>query len=148
MINPALTAAFEVKAQVDPSIIRFSDEEWEAFAIGDLRWDNWIKSGGSWFSPGLEEWDSWIKSGGLRDQVELISPQLSEALKVKTKFSAEEWEDFGISGLHLGHVVVSRGSYYLPFSVPEAFLPKARAPCGRERAGRDVRELERRLLSE
>ena len=54
--------------------------------------------------------------------------KLAQALKKKTEFTEEEWEDFDIAGLHLDHFIKSDNSYYMPFELPEGFLPKKDVP--------------------
>ena len=55
---------------------------------------------------------------------DLSNAALADALKEKTEFSTEEWAVFGITALHLDHFIKSDNSYYMPFEVPEGFLPK------------------------
>ena len=60
----------------------------------------------------------------LKEKTEFTNAALAVALKEKTEFTEEEWEAFGITGLRLDHFIKSDDSYYMPFEVPEGFLPK------------------------
>ena len=60
----------------------------------------------------------------LKEKTEFTNAALAVALKEKTELNGKEWEAFGITGLRLDHFIKSDNSYYMPFEVPEGFLPK------------------------
>ena len=60
----------------------------------------------------------------LKEKTEFTNAALAVALKEKTELTEKEWEAFGITGLRLDHFIKSDNSYYMPFEVPEGFLPK------------------------
>ena len=60
----------------------------------------------------------------LKEKTEFTNAALAVALKEKTELTEKEWEAFGITGLRLDHFIKSGDSYYMPFEVPEGFLPK------------------------
>ena len=68
----------------------------------------------------------------LKEKTELTNAALAVALrKKKTEFTEKEWGDFGITFLRQDHFIKSDDSYYMPFEVPEGFLPKKDEDEGR-----------------
>jgi len=57
LTNSQLKASLESKME-------FTRQEWEAFEIKDLRYNDYIKSGASFFQPDVTEHDHWICRGG------------------------------------------------------------------------------------
>ena len=105
---------------------QFNEEDWQGFGIDDLRMGHFIeRSDGSYAWPELPSGLVWKLSEPKHptDGVELTNPELSDALKLKTAFTAEEWSAFGISELQQEHFIQSGNSYFKPFELPEGFLP-------------------------
>ena len=77
ILNPKLAAALDSKTT-------FTEEEWDAFGISDLRMDHFVKaeSGENYFKPAQET-------------------VLAAALGSKFEFTQQEWDAFGIQGLHM-----------------------------------------------
>ena len=89
MVNDKLAAALAQKTE-------FTQEEWDAFGINNLRADHYIKSGGACFQPFYALPSKWQVIERPEDRVEFNHTQLAKALG-KTKFSPAEWDMFGIS---------------------------------------------------
>ena len=73
--------------------------------------------------PHLASGLKWQKAATQPKGVELTHGALAEVLNEKREFTAKEWQAFGIIGLHLDHFVKSGDSYYVPFDIPDCFLP-------------------------
>ena len=114
--NAALAEALKEKQE-------FTEEEWQAFNVGEVRMRHCINSGGSQFEPASASGLQWKMSKPQGD--ELINEQLSEALKVKEHFTQGEWQAFGIRDLHLKHFIRSGNLYFRPFEALNGFLPAA-----------------------
>eukprot|EP00966_Prymnesium_polylepis_P166838 3856563-Prymnesium_polylepis.1 len=91
----------------------FTQEEWVAFAIHDLRDNHYVVSRGRYFVPvvsGLKwaEEDHWPAGS------QTITRPVADALLTKTTFTQEEWAAFGIHVLRDDHYVVGGRRYFLP----------------------------------
>jgi len=99
----------------------FTQEEWDEFGVKDLRSNDYIKCGDSYYVvTGLK----WINSGATRptEGRDLVAfHQLAKALKLsgkdKAEFTQEEWDAFGIKDLRSDDYIKCGDSYYEPAAV-------------------------------
>ena len=113
----------------------FKQQEWDGLNIQDLRFDDYVKSGGSYFKPavtivpivGLK----WKNMGASKPQkgrdLSKDYPKLATALKDKESFTHQEWEEFEKEAFGMRHdlrhddFVKSGDSYFkqaLPTTTP------------------------------
>ena len=86
--------------------VAFTQQEWDAFGIRDLRIDHFVMANDSYFKP--------VDASAPHNGQLLANSKLAEALARKTEFGEEEWDGFGIKDLRMAHVVKSGNSYFAP----------------------------------
>ena len=93
--------------KLEGDVIRFAEEEMDAFDFTDLRSTDFIEAGGRYFQPAASSAQMLENAG------------LAEALTRQTEFTQQEWDAFGIGSLRMSHVVKAGGAYYRPAGTEE-----------------------------
>ena len=104
LANAKLQDALE---KLEGDVIRFAEEEVDAFGLADLRSTDFIEAGGRYFQPAASSAQILENAG------------LAEALTRQTEFTQQEWDAFGIGSLRMSHVVKAGGAYYRPAGTEE-----------------------------
>jgi len=98
-----------------------TQEEWAKFGVDDLRVDDYIRGGETYFKPSLfisprARGLKFKRMGAIEptNGRELSNDALAGALKSKTDFATDEWDDFGISDLRFHDFIKAGDCYFIP----------------------------------
>ena len=104
LANAKLQDALE---KLKGDVMRFAQEDVDAFDFTDLRSKDFIEAGGRYFQPAASSAQILENAG------------LAEALSGQTEFTQGEWDAFGISSLRMSHLVKAGDAYYCPAGTEE-----------------------------